>query len=66
MARALVCSNGPHPEEYSFSLNPNKSTSYLSLCLSMNFFNETSEGQLHQVLKPGILGFGQAQVLGES
>ena len=56
MDRALVLSNGPCSEEN------NKSTSYLLLCLSLNFCNETSEPELHWVLKPGILGFGHARV----
>ena len=37
----------PIPCRVCFSLNPNKSTSYLSLCLSLNFCNETSEPELH-------------------
>ena len=42
-----------------FSLNPNKSTSYLLLCVSLYFCNKTSEPG------PGILGFGWACILGE-
>ena len=40
----------------------------LPIAVSLNwifFCNETSEPELHQVLKPGIMGFVQAQVLGE-
>ena len=56
-----------------FSLNLNKSTFHLSLCLSLNFFfffffffaMRHQEPGLHQVLKPVTMGFGQAQVLGE-
>ena len=42
-----------------------KSISYVLLCLSLNFLNETSEPELHEVLKPGAVGFVQAQVLEE-
>ena len=42
-----------------FFLNPSKATSHLSLCLSLNFCNKTSEPE------PGILGFGRARVPGE-
>ena len=42
-----------------FSLNLSKSTSHLSLCLSLNFCNKTSEPE------PGILGFVWARVPGE-
>ena len=45
-----------HTLKSGFSLNPNKFTSYLLLCLSMNFCNETSEPELHYVLKSGTLG----------
>ena len=42
-----------------------KSISYLLLCLSLNFLNETSEPELHEVLKPDTVGSVQAQVLEE-
>ena len=50
---ALTLENG------CFSLNFSKSTSHLSLFLSLNFCNKTSEPE------PGILGFGRALVPGE-
>ena len=33
---------------------PNRSTSYLSLCLSLNSFSDEKEPELHYVLKPGM------------
>ena len=46
-----------------FSLNLNKSTSYLSLCLSPNFFAmRHQEPELLYVLKPGTIGFAQPHV----
>ena len=57
--------NGPHPV-VCFSLNLNKSTSYLLLCLSVNYFTvRHQEPEFHQALKPDTMGFGWAQVLGE-
>ena len=45
-----------------FSLNLNKSTSYLSLCLSLNFCNETSRTWASLGPKARCHGFGRAQI----
>ena len=56
----------PKPCGVCFSLNLNKSTSYVSLCLSLNFFSmRCPEPEHHQFLKPGTVGFRRAQVPGE-
>ena len=57
--------DGPHTLRVCLSLNPNKSTSYLLLCLSLNFCNKTSKAWASLGLKSGTEGFGHAQVLGE-
>ena len=51
--------NSPHPAECVSLWILTNPISYLSLCISLNFCNETSEPELHYVLKPGTMGFGR-------
>ena len=62
---SLALCNGPHSVcGVHFSLNLNKPTSYLSLCLSLNFFcDETS--RTGASLGPETMGFGWVWVLAQ-
>ena len=65
MATALALCNGPNPAECaSLWIWTNPPLTYH--CVSNWIFAmRHQEPELHYVLKPGIMGFGQAQVLGE-
>ena len=52
---ALALCNGPHSVwGVYFSLQLCKSTSYLSLCLSLNYVVRHQEPEFHQVLKQAL------------